>query len=78
MEGNRARERILTIGTHLGKDTAVFVLFFQLSYKTEMTAEFKKLLMRGIGKILIWQAKKLQMGLSSARAARVIGRKARI
>lgn len=69
------REWILPIVTHKGKDTGVFILFFQLSYKTEMTAEVKKLLTKGGGKILSWQAKKLQMRLRVLlEVAWVIGR----
>lgn len=75
VDGGR-REWILPIGTHMGKDTGVFILFFQLSYKAEMTAEVKKLLPKGGGKILIWQAKKLQMRLTVLlEVAWVIGRK---
>lgn len=45
------------------KDAEVFVLFLQLSYKTEMAAEVEKLLLKGSGKTLIRQAKKLQRRL---------------
>lgn len=60
------------------KDAEVFVLFLQLSYKTEMTAEVEKLLLKGSGKTLIRQAKKLQMRLRVLlEVAWVTGRKAR-